>query len=122
MTEQTTTGSIAPHFEQFFEQIKNVHPKIDTELLIRVMLFEINLKKYVGPDIPHVHLDVSYEKGVDLHIKQEEARDKFPIEISTNKWGDGVIFSGLMGIRHIEKVCADPQIVKVTGNATPRHN
>ena len=83
MTEQTTTGSIAPYFEQFFEQIKNVHPKIDTELLIRVMLFEINLKKYVGPDIPHVHLDVSYEKGVDLHIKQEEARDKFPIEIST---------------------------------------
>ena len=58
MTEQTTTGSIAPYFEQFFEQIKNTHPKIDTELLIRVMLFEINLKKYVGPDIPHVHLDV----------------------------------------------------------------
>jgi len=27
-----------------------------------------------------------------------------------------------MGVRHIEKVCADPQIVKVTGNATPRHN
>jgi hypothetical protein len=27
-----------------------------------------------------------------------------------------------MGIRHIEKVCADPQIVKVTGTATPRHN
>ena len=46
MAEQTTTGSIAPYFEQFFEQIKNVHPKIDTELLIRVMLFEINLKKY----------------------------------------------------------------------------
>ena len=73
MTEQTTTGSIAPYFEQFFEQIKNTHPKIDTELLIRVMLFEINLKKYVGPDIPHVHLDVTYEQGVDLHIKQEEA-------------------------------------------------
>ena len=80
------------------------------------------MKKFVGPDIPHVHLDVSYEQGVDLHIKQEEARDKFPIEITTNKWGDGVIFSGLMGIRHIEKVCADPQIVKVTGTATPRHN
>ena len=104
MTEQTTTGSIAPYFEQFFQQIKDVHPKIDAELLVRIMLFEINLKKFVGPDIPHVHLDVSYEKGVDLHIKQEEARNKFPIEITTNKWGDGVIFSGLMGIRHIEKV------------------
>ena len=41
---------------------------------------------------PHVHLDVSYEKGIDLHLKQEEARDKFPIEISTNKWGDLYLF------------------------------
>ena len=80
MTEQTTTGSIAPYFEQFFEQIKNVHPKIDAELLIRVMLFEINLKKFVGPDIPHVHLDVSYEPGIDLHVKQEEARDNFQLK------------------------------------------
>ena len=122
MTEQTTTSSVLPYFEQFYEQIKAIHPKIDTELLIKVMLFEINLKKYVGPNIPHVHLDVTYEAGVDLKQKQEEARDKFPIEISTNKWGDGVIFSGLMGVKHIEKVTADPQIVKVTGVATPRHN
>jgi len=122
MTEQTTTSSVLPYFEQFYEQVKAIHPKIDTELLIKVMLFEINLKKYVGPNIPHVHLDVTYETGVDLKQKQEEARDKFPIEISTNKWGDGVIFSGLMGVKHIEKVTADPQIVKVTGTATPRHN
>ena len=45
MTEQSTTGSIGPYFDQFFEQIKITHPKIDAELLIRVMLFEINLKK-----------------------------------------------------------------------------
>jgi hypothetical protein len=122
MTEQSATDSIAPLFDQFFDQIKTVHPKIDPELLIKVMLFEKNLKEYVGPDLPHVHLDVAYEKGVDLKQKQEEGRDKFPIEVTTNKWGDGVIYSGLMGIRHIEKICVDPQIVKVTGKATPRHN
>ena len=44
MAEQNTTGSIAPYFEQFFQQIKDVHPKIDAELLVRIMLFEINLK------------------------------------------------------------------------------
>ena len=48
MAEQSTTGSIAPYFEQFFQQIKDVHPKIDAELLVRIMLFEINLKKFVG--------------------------------------------------------------------------
>ncbi|MBT7781040.1 MAG: hypothetical protein HN756_04200 [Nitrosopumilus sp.] len=122
MTEQTTSGSIAPLFDQFFDQLKTTHPKLDSELLIKIMLFEKNLKEYVGPDLPHVHLDVVYEKGVDLKQKQEEGRDKFPIEVTTNKWGDGVIFSGLMGIRHVEKICVDPQIVKVTGKATPRHN
>ena len=122
MSEQTTPASIAPYFDQFFKQIQITHPKIEPELMIRVMMFELNLKTYVGPDIPHVHLDVTYEKGIDLHEKQEQCRNKYPIEITTNKWGDGIIFSGLMGIRHIEKICADPQIVKVTGTATPRHN
>jgi hypothetical protein len=32
----------------------NTHPKIDPELIIRVMLFELNLKRYSGPEIPHV--------------------------------------------------------------------
>ena len=109
-------------FDQFFDQLKAAHPKIDPELLVKIMLFEKSLKDYVGPDLPHVHLDVKYEDGVDLKLKQEEGRDKFPIEVTTNKWGDAVIFSGLMGVRHVEKICVDPQIVKVTGNATPRHN
>ena len=121
MTEQTTSP-ITTSFDQFFDQLKSIHPKIDPELLVKIMLFEKSLIDYVGPDLPHVHLDVSYEEGVDLKQKQEEGRDKFPIELTTNKWGDGVIFSGLMGVRHVEKVCDDPQIVKVTGTATPRHN
>jgi len=121
MTEQTTSP-ITTSFDQFFDQLKSIHPKIDPELLVKIMLFEKSLIDYVGPDLPHVHLDISYEEGVDLKQKQEEGRDKFPIEVTTNKWGDGVIFSGLMGVRHVEKVCDDPQIVKVTGTATPRHN
>jgi hypothetical protein len=100
----------------------NSHPTIDPELLIRVLLFELNLKRFVGPDIPHVNLTITYKQGTDLHQKQEEGRDKYPIEITTNKWGDGVIFSGLMGVRHIEKIATDPDIVKITGKATPRHN
>ncbi len=120
MAEETSALTTA--FDQFFDQLKSTHPKIDPELLVKIMMFEKSLKDYVGPDLPHVHLDVKYEDGVDLKQKQEEGRDKFPIEVTTNKWGDAVIFSGLMGVRHVEKVCSDPQIVKVTGTATPRHN
>ena len=115
-------ASIEPYFHQFFQDVVRAMPKVDPELLIRIMLFELNLRKYSGPDIPHVHLDVTYKEGVDLHQKQEEGRDKYPIEITTNKWGDAVIFSGLMGVRHVEKIASDPDIVKITGRASPRHN
>ena len=115
-------SSVEPYFHQFFQDVVRTNPKVDPELLIKVMMFQVNLRNYAGPDIPHVHLDVQYRDGTDLHQKQEEARDKYPIEITTNKWGDGVIFSGRMGVRHVEKIASDPDIVKVTGKASPRHN
>jgi hypothetical protein len=114
--------SIESHFRVFLNNVMNSHPKIDPELIIRVMLFELNLRRYMGPDIPHVNLTVQYKEGTDLKKKQEEGRDKYPIEIVASRWGDGVIFSGLMGVRHIEKIASDPDIVRITGKASPRHN
>ena len=114
--------SVEPYFHQFFQDVVNTNPKVDPELLIRVMMFQVNLKKYSGPDIPHVHLHVVYKEGTDLHQKQEEGRDKYPIEVTTDKWGEGVIFSGLMSVKHVELIASDPDIVKVTGKASPRHN
>jgi hypothetical protein len=116
------TVTISEHFRVFLNNVMNSHPTIDPELLVKVLLFELNLKRYVGPDIPHVNLSVTYKDGVDLHQKQEICRDKYPIEITTNKWGDAVIFSGLMGVRHIEKIASDPEIVKIVGKAKPTHN
>ena len=58
MTEQHTTGSIAPLFDQFFDQIKTVHPKIDAELLIKTMLFEKNLNFFV---------DIQFVKAIYHH-------------------------------------------------------
>jgi hypothetical protein len=122
MTFMSQTVTISEHFRVFLNNVMNSHPTIDPELLIKVLLFELNLKRYVGPDIPHVNLSVTYKDGVDLHQKQEICRDKYPIEITTNKWGDAVIFSGLMGVRHIEKIATDPDIVKIVGKAKPTHN
>ena len=114
--------SVEPYFNQFFQDVVRTMPKVDPELLIKVMMYQVSLKKYVGPDIPHVNLYVYYKDGVDLHQKQEEGRDKYPIEVTTSRWGDGVIFSGLMSIKNVQTICSDPDIVKVTGKATPRHN
>ena len=113
---------LEPYFHQFFQHVVQTMPRVDPELLIRVMMFEVNLKNYMGPDVPHVNLHVEYKEGVDLHQKQEEGRDKYPIEVTVNKWGDRVIFSGLMSIKNVQTICSDPDIVKVTGRASPRHN
>lgn len=67
-------------------------------------------------------LYVQYKEGTDLYQKQEEGRDKYPIEVTASKWEDGVIFSGLMSIKNVETVCSDPDIVRVTGKVSPRHN
>lgn len=116
------TITIEEHFRIFLNNVMNSNPTIDPELLVRILLFELNLKRYIGPDIPHVNLVVTYKEGVDLHQKQEIGRDKYPIEVTVNKWGDAVIFSGLMGIKHIEKIASDPDILRITGKASPRHN
>ena len=119
---ETQPPKLEPYFYQFFQDVVNTMPVVDPELLIRVMMFQVNLKKYPGPDIPHVNLYVKYKEGVNLHQKQEEGRDTYPFEVTTSRWGDGVIFSGLMNIGTVEYVYSDPDIVEVTGEAKPTHN
>ena len=115
------SSSVEPYFHQFFQDVVKAMPKVDPELLVKVMMYQVSLKKYVGPDIPHVNLYVYYRDGTDLHQKQE-GRDKYPIEVTASRWEDGVIFSGLMSIKNVEMICSDPDIVKVTGKTSPRHN
>ena len=116
------TQGIEPYFHQFFQDVIRTLPKVDPELVVRVLLLEVNLKKYSGYSIPHVNLYVKYKEGTDLGRKQEEGRDKYPIEVTVSRWDDGVIFSGLMGMKHVQKIVSDPDIVSVTGKASPRHN
>ena len=115
-------SSVEPYFHQFFQQVVQSMPHVDPQLLIKVMMMEMNLKDYIGAKIPHVNLYVQYREGIDLHQKQEEGRDKYPIEVTASRWEDGVIFSGLMNIKNVETVCSDPDIVRVTGKVSPRHN
>lgn len=67
----STTLSIDEHFRIFLNNVMNTHPMIDPELLIRVLLFELNLKRYIGPDIPHVNLTVTYKDGIDYTVSKK---------------------------------------------------
>ena len=67
-------SSVEPYFHQFFQDVVRTNPKVDPELLIKIMMLQVNLKNYVGPDIPHVHLEASYKDGVD-HIKNKKRQE-----------------------------------------------
>ena len=81
-------NSVEPYFHQFFQQVVQSMPHVDPQLLIKVMMLEMNLKDYMGAKIPHVNLYVQYKEGTDLHQKQEEGRDKYPIEVTASRWED----------------------------------
>ena len=114
--------SLEPIYDQFYQHILQESPSLDPDLAIRVMQIQRSLKK-ISPtrSKPHVHLDIKYKDGVKLGKKVDEMRDKYPIQVGVNKWGDAVIVSGLMDISNVQTICSDPDIVEVKGKADARH-
>ena len=114
---------IEPMYEQLYQNIHKEIPVLDPDVAIRVMQITRSLEK-ISPtrSKPHVHLDVKYKDGVNLGAKVDDIRDKYPIQAAVNKWNDGVIISGLMSIKNVQKVCSDPDMVEVKGSVNARHN
>ena len=115
--------NLEPMYDKLYQNISQEIPVLDPDIAIRVMQITRSLEK-ISPTRakPHVHLDVKYKDGVDLHKKVDEIRDNYPIQAAVNKWGDGVIILGLMSIKNVQTVCSDPDMVEVTGLANARHN
>ena len=110
-------------YEQLYKDIQEAIPVIDPDLAIRVMQITRSLEK-ISPtrSKPHVNLNVKYKDGVNLGEKVSAIRDKYPIQAAVNKWGDGVIISGLMNVKNVQVVCSDSDMVEVKGTANARHN
>ncbi len=112
-------GAIEPYFYQFCQQIIQKLPNVDPELVVKTLVTETSLRKdHPTRSKPHLNLYVYYKDGVDLHSKQEEGRDKYPIQIAVSRWHDGVIMSGLVNMKNLEMIASDPDIVKITGKVS----
>ena len=110
---QVTKKAIEPFMDQFYQDIMRTDPHLDPYLAMKIM----RLNKELQYRPPHVHLVVEYKEGTDLHEKQERARDNFPLQVAESRWHDSVIITGMMDVETVQKICEDPDIVRITGDA-----
>ena len=103
--------------DQFYQDIMRIVPHLDPYLAMKIM----RLNKELDYRPPHVNLKVAYKEGISLHEKQEKARDNYPLQIAVSRWNDGVIMSGQMTMELVQKICSDPDIVSITGEANAGH-
>ena len=47
----------------------------------------------------------------------DQGRDNYPIQIAKSRWDDGVIMTGMMDVELVQKICSDPDIIRITGDA-----
>ena len=115
---QQTKHQIEPFMDQFYQDIMRTVPGLDPYLAMKIMRLEKEL--LYGP--PHVHLNVEFKAGVDFQVKVDAARQNYHVLASVSRWNDGVILSGSMNIALVQKICSDPDIVRITGYANAAHN
>ena len=104
---------IEPFMDQFYQDIMRTVPHLDPYLAMKIM--RLNKELLYRP--PHVHLNIEYKDGINLQYKQETLRDDFPLQVAESRWHDSVIITGMMDVETVQKICADPDIVRITGDA-----
>ncbi|MGI9565881.1 MAG: hypothetical protein ACR2LL_02560 [Nitrosopumilus sp.] len=100
-------------YDEFISSIGQSIPKVDVNLLVKIMYLERRL-----PDVaPRVELHIEYKPKVDPMRKQEELRAQFGFPTQTSLHGLTAV--GQINIRIIEKISKDQDIEHISGTATP---
>ena len=110
--EQQQRHRIEPFMDQFYQDIMRTVPGLEPYLAMKIMRLNRELK--LRP--PHVHLKVEYKPGTNLSEKVEKNRDETPLQVAESRWHDSLIITGPMDVELVQQVCADPDIVRITGD------
>lgn len=105
-------------YDQFLIDLTRILPKIDPNFACRMMYLERKLAKESPPE-PHVALTIEYKSGVDKEAKRAELRDKFNLEVDLMDEPNKVLSMGSMFLDKISKIGSDPDIIKISGKASP---
>ena len=103
-------------YSDFMGDVSQLFPKTDSNLLVNVMALE---RKF--PDMmPHVHLEIVFNEGVDVNVPKYEITEKYHVQAAVHRWDKNIlVVTGMMNVDIIAEIADHKTVEKisVTANA-----
>ena len=105
-------------YDQYVENLRQKLPKVDPNLVHRVMYLERKLStEYIKE--PQVTLMVEYKPGLDMDKKLFDLREKFSLEAEYSDEHTVLFTMGRMKVEGLQQIASDQDVLKITGKASP---
>ncbi|MBO49108.1 MAG: hypothetical protein CL686_03200 [Candidatus Nitrosopelagicus sp.] len=101
-------------YNAFMGDVSQLFPKTDSNLLLNVMALE---RKF--PDMmPHVHLEVVFNEGVDINVPKYEITEKYHVQAAVHRWDKNIlVVTGMMNVGIIAEIADHKTVEKISGTA-----
>ena len=101
-------------YSDFMGDVSQLFPKTDSNLLVNVMALE---RKF--PDMmPHVHLEVVFNEGVDINVPKYEITEKYHVQAAVHRWDKNIlVVTGMMNVGIIAEIADHKTVEKISGTA-----
>lgn len=105
-------------YDQYVSSLQKILPKVDANLLHRVMYLERKLSsEYVKE--PQVIMLIEYKSGVDMDTKLYNLRENFSLKVEHTDEQDTLLAMSRMKLDKIQQIASDEDIIKISGKASP---
>ena len=101
-------------YSDFMGDVSQLFPKTDSNLLVNVMALE---RKF--PDMmPHVHLEIVFNEGVDIELPKYEITEKYHVQAAVHRWDKNIlVVTGMMNVDIIAEIADHKTVEKISGTA-----
>ena len=101
-------------YSDFMGDVSQLFPKTDSNLLVNVMALE---RKF--PDMmPHVHLEIIFNEGVDVNVPKYEITEKYHVQAAVHRWDKNIlVVTGMMNVDIIAEIADHKTVEKISGTA-----
>ena len=101
-------------YNTFMGEVSQLFPKTDSNLLLNVMALE---RKF--PDMmPHVHLEIIFNKGTDVELPKYEITEKYHVQAAVHRWDKNIlVVTGMMNVDTIAEIADHKTVEKISGTA-----
>ena len=101
-------------YNTFMGEVSQLFPKTDSNLLLNVMALE---RKF--PDMmPHVPLEIIFNKGTDVELPKYEITEKYHVQAAVHRWDKNIlVVTGMMNVDTIAEIADHKTVEKISGTA-----